>query len=362
MKTVIYSFLIFLLIPFAAIGQSTDSTKVYPKIEYQGYAGQLLIHRKAMSDMKANKPYLGHELRLGVQTTGSKHWHELFKYPTYGVGFYSGYFNNPIIGNPLAVFGFMEFPFVRSEKFYWSTSWGFGLSFNLNEYDSISNPENVAIGTENNVYVDFLTSWKYRLTPNVELGAGVKFQHFSNGSMKHPNLGLNMASAFVSASYLLSKEPVRFKKAAPFDFKNYEFTAMYAGGYSAIGQDKPNLYYSSVVSVAGHKRMNRKRTLGLGMDVFYNSFLSDTSEFGPRASVNQQLSYAGFLSTELIADKFRMAVQLGFYAWLPKMYELPFYERVAFRYYFIDNVFANISIKAHAFKAQYVEWGIGIKI
>lgn len=342
-------------------GQEEKHKYFVPKIEYQGYVGMLLIHREAMQDMKVSKPYLGQEIRMGVQTVGKSYWEEIFKYPTYGVGFYTGFFNNDIIGNPMALYGFMEIPFVRKKDHYWSTSWGVGASFHMNEYSETKNSENVAIATDLNVYVDFNTVYKYRISKRFELGGGVKVQHFSNGAIKHPNLGLNMLSGQMSVAYYPGKTVEKFyKPAVEVKKKKYEFTAMYAGGFSAISKEDPTKYYNSVISLSASKIHSFKRNFGVGVDVFYNEFLKMNEDINYDGSTSDLMSYAGYLSTDLVANKFRMVVQLGVYLWRKVDYDIPIYERVALRYYIIPNLFANVSIKAHGAKAQYLEWGLGV--
>lgn len=332
-----------------------------PKIEIFGYRGTLLIHHEEMSDL-GHRPYYGTELRVGFQTTGSAYWQQLFKYPTYGFGFYSGYFNTQAIGNPYAVFGFMELPFIRKEKFRMSTSWSVGLSFNLNEYDSITNPTNIAIGSDLNVYVDFSLLARYKLSDRWELGAGAKFQHFSNGAIRLPNLGLNMVSGQLVLSYYPGRTIEKFyPNSNPKPYKRYEFTAMYAGGAKCKSQEQTDvLYYNSTLSLSYNRRMNYKRTLGLGMDVFYNGYLENEMDKDPEeVTTVEEMSYAAFVSSDMIADRFRLVTQVGTYLWRATDYSIPVYERVALRYYFVPHMFANVSIKAHGAKAQYIEWGLG---
>ncbi len=341
--------------------QESTRSRLYPVISYHVYGGQLLIHREAMQGMKVNKPYLGQDLRVGLQSTGTAYWQEAYRYPIYGIGFYSGYFNNPIIGNPMALYGFIDIPFIRKGKVSWNTSWGFGLSFHINEYNAETNPENVAISTETNAYIDFITSYKYQITPRLNMGLGVQFQHLSNGAFKHPNLGLNLLTGSLTASYTFKGEELRFTRKTPEAYDKYAFALMYAGGMSALAKDDPKQYYSSTLSATAHRRMSEKRTLGLGVDVFYNSCLLGIEDTPEPICTKNLMSYAGIVSSEMILQDFRMLIQFGVYVWRPMAYDKPFYERVAFRYYcFDDFLFANISVKAHGFKSQCIEWGLGV--
>jgi hypothetical protein len=363
MRTGMLCFVAGLLFLFvnSAKSQEIKEKKYLPRLEYSGYAGALVIHREAMEGL-GNHPYLGQEIRLGFQTTGSDYWHRLYKYPMFGAGVYSGYFNNPAIGNPFAVFGFIEIPFLRTDKSLLSTSWASGVAFHINEYNSLTNPENIAIGTDINVYIDFSLFYRRQLNERMDVGTGLKFQHFSNGAIQHPNLGLNMVSGLVTLTYSLNPNRHQFLKPEPdITDKKFEWNLMYALGINGKNQEEPDVrYINHTISVGVNKRISEKRTLGVGIDLFHNEELKEAVPTGDNIQASDLLSYAAYASSDLIIHKFRIAVQLGFYLHRPTDYSLPFYERVAFRYYLAPNLFTNVSIKAHAAKAQFFEWGLGV--
>ncbi len=343
------------------VAQNNDTVSTIPKIELWGYGGYLFAHHEEMDDMTKH-PYIAGELRMSFQTTGKEYWHELFKYPISGFGIYSGTFNNEVLGNPYAVFGFIEFPFIRKEKFYMSTSWSGGLGFHMNEYDSISNVDNVAIGSDVNAYIDFSLLFRYKIGARWELGTGIKLQHFSNGATKYPNYGLNLVSGTAALSYYPGRTIEKFYKGSmPKAYKKHEIFAMYAGGIQGKNQEEPDVrYYNSTVSLGVSRRVSQRRNIGIGMDIFYTESLKNEIEKDPEdISTNELMSYSVFLSSDLIVNKFRFITQFGVYVWQSGDYTLPFYERVGVRYYFIPNMFANVSIKAHAARAQFIEWGIG---
>ncbi len=362
-KKVLKLYLLFINLVFVTniFALENDTVAVIPKIEMWGYGGYLFAHHDEMSEM-SKYPYVAGELRMSFQTTGEKYWHQLFKYPIYGFGLYSGSFNNDTLGNPFAFFGFLELPFIRRDKFYLSTSWSGGVAFHMNEYDSIQNPTNIAIGSDVNAYVDLSMLFRYKINSRWEIGTGVKLQHFSNGAIKYPNLGVNLISGHAAISYYPGRTIKKFYKSAkPNVYKKHEFYGMYACGVQGESIEEPDIrYYNSTFSLGVNRRINHKRNVGLGFDVFYNGSIENEIEKNPEDITNSDLmSYAMFLSSDLIVNKFRMVAQFGVYVWRESDYSLPFYERIALRYYFVPNMFANVSIKAHAAKAQFIEWGIG---
>jgi hypothetical protein len=350
-----------LLITMLFVNAQTDSIpKSIIKFEYSAFAGKTFAHHEEMKPLTHNL-YMGNDLRVGFQTTGKKDWHHIYKFPYFGFGFYAGSYNNPTLGNPLAGFVFLELPFSRTPKSYFSTSWGVGMTFNLNEYDSVTNPENIAIGSDMNVYIDFVFSYKYRLSDHFQIGAGIKLQHFSNGATRYPNLGLNMASGVVTLSYSPKIIVNKFYTADKSkDYDNIEITPFFGCGFRAKSQDEPDVkYFNSTTSISVNKRINRKRTVGIGFDYFYQGYLINYYQDQAKITDSDLMSYATFLSSGMVVDKFRLVVQLGFYLYRPVDFGQFFYERVALRFYPVKKLFANVSIKAHAAKAEFIEWGVG---
>ncbi len=347
------------LMPLALAAQP-DSTGLVPKLEIVGLAGKISAHHEEMKPM-CDKPFFAGELRLGMQTTGSEAWHQLFKYPYMGIGFYASEFQKSEIGHPMALFGFMELPAYRSRNLTISTNWSAGVSFNINKFDSVRNPSNLAIGSRINAYIEFGLYCKYKASERVELGTGLTFQHFSNGAIKQPNWGMNMLAVNLVASYLPTNKRSCYRTMPiPEITKRYEFNLMYAGGIR--DDQKGGHYYNSTLSAALSRRMNLKRTLGLGIDVFYNEYLKEDYNEPDNVPTRKLISYAVFANSDMVAGRIRINIGLGTYAVRSKDYTLPIYERAGLRYYITRQLFANVSIKAHAAKAEFIEWGVGVTL
>ena len=61
-------------------------------------------------------------------------------------------------------------------------------------------------------------------------------------------------------------------------------------------------------------------------------------------------------------DKISLVGQLGFYVYDPVDYETPFYERIEIKYYFNKRIFSAFSLKAHAARAEALEFSIGYRL
>ena len=66
------------------------------------------------ASVKQLDDYQSLSLRFITQTTGENMWEQLFNYPRWGIGLNISDFNNSIeIGRPIALYAFLNAPFVR---------------------------------------------------------------------------------------------------------------------------------------------------------------------------------------------------------------------------------------------------------
>src|SRR5882672_1208059 len=56
-------------------------------------------------------------VEVGRQTDGTRDWHRVYNYPSYGVGFYAGRFDHEReLGHPFGAYGFFSWPFPISDR------------------------------------------------------------------------------------------------------------------------------------------------------------------------------------------------------------------------------------------------------
>lgn len=94
----------------------------------------------------------------GFQSAGNSFYDQLWRYPEWGIGYYSvSLFNDAVCGNPNALYLFVDVPFHHPGKNRWrySYSLGGGLSYNFRPNNPQDNPWNTLIGSYNNVYIEF---------------------------------------------------------------------------------------------------------------------------------------------------------------------------------------------------------------
>src|SRR5713101_2021140 len=94
-------------------------------------------------------------VELGRQTDGTRDWHRVYNYPSYGVGFYVGRFvHERGLGYPLATYGFFSWPFPVSARAQVTADVGLGVSWNWTAFNPKTNPTNTALGSDVAYHVD----------------------------------------------------------------------------------------------------------------------------------------------------------------------------------------------------------------
>ena len=361
-------FLIIFLATYSGFTQN-DSIWVkkhkYNKVASYGYElGSMLGNGSDLGDKLANRSsYRGYEARLGFKLNDKADvYNQVYRFPIMGVGFYMSTFHEEEIGNPNALFYYFNMPvtFERNRKLTMSYLGAFGLSYNFHPFDSVNNPSDVFIGSYNNCYFNFTYMLNFHIDPEwvVDLSVGIK--HFSNGSFKQPNYGINLLLLGAGVSYRPNNVHLQhFEKSIPKFIRHNQFNlTLMAGSKNYVAGEKN--YLKTGLGVNWLRALGYKYRGGLGFDMYY------AAQSGPRNDVettfSNSMSFAVVGSWEwALTRKLYVPVAFGVYL---KRNELngeaePYYERVGIRYRLNNNLFAGVTIKAHKGVADFFEWTVG---
>ncbi len=216
----------FLIIAHSIFAQNTEiktpnSQKKYVKYLDARYEfGAMMGTDTEWSDQIVNSSfYQGLDFRLGFRKTDPNDiYSNVYRRPYFGLGFYSSTFHNADVGYPNALYFFLTIPikFEEDKKFTLSYSGAYGISYNFNAFDSINNPTNVFLGSERNIYVHLEFDMNYKFNEKWAAYGAVGFKHFSNGSFKQPNFGINLLPVTLGVRYKLSDDKIDpFRKEIP---------------------------------------------------------------------------------------------------------------------------------------------------
>ncbi len=333
------------------IVSDTVSSSWQPRFTYSPYWGQLLGRNVENSSID-KKPYFGQEFLIGVQTGGDDPRHSALNFPYYGVGLYSGMYGD-VMENIYAGFFFIDIPVVKFKKMSLNVAAAMGVALNCSRYTF--DPDFLAHSSYVNVYSHLSLSYHYALTPNLDVGIGGRFQHFSNGSFQHPNFGNEMFSTQLSISYMPKMKSLEFS-LPPLSDKKDEWISVLSVGINGSKTDFDKKYFYANTSLAYSFIKRKCYALGVGAEVTYNGSLEQELD----QYSQMDLMYGGFfISNELIFQKVRFGFQFGTPVFNQVEFKAPYYERLVLRYQFIPEAFLHFGIKINADESECLEWGIG---
>lgn len=336
-------------------------------IQLEHESGGVLAGNERAKESLHDAYYNAFNLKIGWQTKrGGNIYHQLFNYPIYGFGLYTSTFGLAHVGDPYAVYGFVAAP-IRPRI---NSKWGFnyrislGLSGRFNPYNEDENPFNLIIGTKNNVYIDFGGQVNYQLTKHFQFGLGLAFHHFSNGALRLPNTGINLLPLTAAVTYVPSSRPLDFRKdyVAP-NPKRDELHFNYAFGFKQLDMANPTKYFKSTLGVFWSRFLGYKWRLGVGGNVFYSASGNDMLVAGKKAGTFGALFSGGpaFYIDHLLTSRLYLNGNVGYYLHKNEfnIENKPMFLRIGARYNVYRDLFTGVSIKAHAGKADFIEWTAG---
>ncbi len=334
-----------------------DQSSIVSRLHY----GFLLAHHDRVAHLVRHT--FGFEISLSHQETGKKLWQQYYKYPQTGYSYIFLDFNYPeVLGNAHALLAFINFPFIRKEHFQFSMRMASGLGYITKTFERVENHKNDVIGSHLNAAIQFNFETRYQLSPHLFFNFNVGLTHFSNGSFKTPNLGINNPSVNTGFTYQLHPTKEFIKREWNVPDKRLEADVLYATGIKEISPPTGSKYFAHTLSSTLMKRISHKVKLGLGLDVFYDMSLKEALRRAGKNNDNSQLIRGGIhFDHELMTDKLVILFQMGAY-WLSQYKDDGlFYHRIGFKYLVNKHLFVNLTLKTHFAKADFVEYGLGWK-
>lgn len=384
-------FLCLFCISFIAVATENDSLN---KNRYQKSLGLyyqlgnvILTHAYVKGDNPNNEPYglyQSYSLKYGIHTDGRQLWEQLYGYPVWGFGFYQAFYmnDNDELGNPVALYSFIDLPLKRYKKWTLDFEIGFGLAGNWNTHELLEDGYYYPIGSFSTVFIDAGLNATFPLGQHFFMSGGLTFTHFSNGAVKLPNLGVNMVGARVELQYTFKQRPVFKKEPVPNYLKEWEWIALIAPSMRQVafeyidetGDTVATAFDYGIISFSTtfNRQISHKIKFGVGTDFSFNtSYGADTVMInglpGKAPMVaNDKILIGLYPSFELVLGRLSMVAQPGFYVYQKDIdgYEAPSsYQRIGMKYHFWDHLVVGINIRAVNFSvADFIEWNIGYRI
>lgn len=333
------------------------------------FYGNLVKHNPDVAHLVKGHP-TGVILSLNKETTGENEWEERFNYPDFGVSFIYQDFKNEVLGEDYGLYGHYNFYFGNRthDKNDFLLRLGVGLAYNTHPYDKVENSKNTAFGSHLSASIYAMANYKRKITNHISAQAGLTFIHYSNGNTKAPNNGINLLGVNVGMNYALQTTDKEYQHYEKTSFKEpIKYNVVFRGGANEADVINSGLYPFFTLSFYADKRLSHLSAIQLGTDVFVSEFLREYVKYKNAVeeennNPNEYVRVGIIAGHELFINKLSILTQLGVYVYDPVNFESTIYERIGLKRYFGKKLFGSLSLKAHAARAEAVEFGIGARL
>jgi len=266
-----------------------------------------------------------------------------------------------VLGTMWGAYAFIEFPFIRQNRYEFSGKFGSGLGYVTNVFSYEKNPKNVAMSTHINTIVSFGVKSRFKFGRN-SVTLGLDMTHFSNAASKVPNLGINMPYLSIGYSrFIRMKEMDSIPSANDLPFEKWLFNFTGIGSMKEMFPTGGKKYAVFALSSSARWFSRPKVGMEFGIDL-----ISKQAILGYRPEVEKtqwDIFQIGVFGAYLVPlDRFHFAIGMGIYVKDKYQPEDALYHRISLRYYLKNGLNFNIGLKSHWARADYAEWGLGYTI
>ncbi len=341
------------------------------KLEGRIHYGIFLQHHFEMRRFDAHFPAF--EISLQRVTFGQKKWESLYRYPMIGLSFWHSQLGKFVaIGEAYALYPFINFPLNHDMQHSLNFKMGVGLGYLTNRFDPVYNYQNFAIGSHLNIAVSMYFDYRLKVDKRSTWVVSTGLTHFSNGSTKTPNFGLNIFTVNTGWSWFLRKpNPYLDKKLLPelylfeFDGKKWFSIELQAvTGIKDMSQETGQRHMIYNMAINAMKQISMRSKIGLGFDLTYDGSDAGVLE---RKNItyknNWDLAKPGVnVAYEMLLDRTSFLFNIGSHIGGAELSEGYVYQKLAIKQLLSSNFFTTLSLTAHFGKADYIGVGFGYRL
>lgn len=342
------------------------------QVEGRVHYGFFLPHHLEMNRFSAHFPAF--EISAFRTTFGKNNWETVYRYPLMGVSmYYSPLGGFEEIGSVFAIYPFINFPIIGPPKSRLSFRFGIGIGYLTKHFDAKTNYRNFAIGSHINAAASIYLDYRHAITKRLTVFVSGGLTHFSNGSTKTPNVGLNIISISSGVSYFL-KPPNDYleKKILPelykFEFdgkKWFSIECSFLYGYKNMTQEYGTAHSVYNLAIDVSKKTSMVSRVGVGFDLVldysdetvlehrYNKFIKkDIELLKPGVNVLYEASFG----------RFSALFNVGFHVWGADLSEGMLYQKLNLKCLITNRLFLKVGLTTHLARADYISYGLGYRL
>ncbi len=335
--------------------------------------------------------YVSKTLKYVYASRGDDWQSVAYGMPYYGVAISKmDYGRKEELGTPVSIYLLQGATIGKiGERLDLNYEFNLGFSTNWKPYDAFTNPDNTAIGSTLNVHVSASSYLKYYLSKAVDIHLGGTVTHFSNGTSRQPNSGINQLGAFVELTYNFNRKST-IERYNP-DVIVPEIEPLFEHDFQLImssknvkvdtvGSNLPDIYTDKQFDVYGFnyylmRATNYKHRYGIGLELeydgsagakIYNKLHPDNGKYytvTEMADFKDRLSLGVAFRTEAVLPYYSIFLNMGISVLNHDLGTPRLYQVLGVKSGISDDVWATFGIKAVNFsQAQYLYWSLGYTI
>ncbi|SDB97476.1 acyloxyacyl hydrolase [Williamwhitmania taraxaci] len=336
------------------------------EVSVRSHYGYLAYHHPQMRLLQ-ERHVSALEVAITMQSPENRKWAKGFGYPELGFVYMWFDLGSPTyLGQAFCLMPAINFTLngrgPRSTFFFRMAS---GVGYVTKIFDRETNYKNTGTSNHINAAVNFLFEYRYTISPSLNLRGGLALSHLSNGSFKKPNAGLNLPTVYFGAGYRFSRNATfkSYFNADRLDTLQGKFSVIAYGGAkqeNPIGTDR---YPIGGISLEYTWRAKPFQRFGVGFDAMYNGACVENLKDVDESAHGVALTRLG-VNFRYEFQVGRIGINLGIGPYLYGIDKTggPLYERLALRYFFSEKLFGHVALKTHWGNADYVEYGLGIRL
>lgn len=364
--------------------------------------GAIMKHNVHLENL-VERPVNGLNLSVEFQTMGEKSWHQYYRFPAVGLGGTFLNLGNPdMLGYAFAVYPYIQIPVIRTNYFKLNVKPGAGVSYVTKTFNNATvyhpggtvwlDQSNAAIGSHLNVYFTAGANIEVPVAVGFSLTAEYNWNHISNGSVKQPNSGINMLNGSVGVKYFPNYPNYSAPKKQEIEDlpRKFSFEATFAGGIRELYYKDDKMYPIASIALGVYRPLTNCYRMGLGADVFYDGVYNGKTAFQrtylTSDKFKNKIRAGASWQNEWMIGRLTVGLHFGLYLYDPVKNLEPYedakkglvdkpliyqydidkedgwlYTRVVGKYAITDHFFASIALKTHLQKAEFIEWGLGVR-
>ncbi len=367
--------LLILLVVCISAARAQDTARPYQGfgIETHLLAGKVFKHEQKFT-LPIPTLTTGLDINFLLHTSGRKEWEQRCQYPRIGFAVAAIHYGiDSVYGQVFGAYPNITLPLITGRKLEWTLRLGDGIGFVTRKFHRVNynNTTNVAIGSKVNDFILFNSDIAYHANEHWDIKAGAFITHISNGSVRKPNLGVNVTGISVCASYFpVTSRPVRVVRELKPLSNRLLLQARYS--MSLVSSNTPGgpLYPVYIGTGYVSRRWHNYMKAFAGIDYSYHENIAahlrnNRLESGSEAA--RAWKSAVIAGNEFLIGRVGVTLQVGAYIRKAYLHRDDVYEKITGNYYFVlkekgpvKELLVFTALKAHLNVAEMGEMGIGI--